>query len=97
MNCQKCNNQISEDVKFCSKCGSKITIQEPIIVDKTDIKQKSFKLDMSKDANRRGLMGIGFLILLRLLGPVFGSYLIAGIVLGVIFAVIEFIINKNRS
>jgi len=51
---------------------------------------------MSKEGNRRGLMGIGFLVLLRLLGPLVGSYLLAGIILGVLFAIIDYSFKNKK-
>jgi hypothetical protein len=58
---------------------------------------KSFKLDMSKETNRRGLMGIGFIILLRFLGALIGSYLIAGLILGILFAGVEVYSQKKTQ
>lgn len=93
MNCINCNNTLPNEAKFCGKCGTK-QIKSQTKPEETKSKQKSFKLDMSKEGNRRGLMGIGFLILLRLLGPLVGSYLLAGIILGVLFAIIDYSFKK---
>lgn len=93
MNCKNCNNSISEDAKFCGKCGAEQSNLQPQ-KEEVQKEQKSFKLDMSKEGNRRGLMGIGFLIGLKLLGPLVGSYLLAGIILGVLFAVIDYSFKK---
>ena len=93
MNCKNCNNNVSKDDKFCGKCG---TEQSNPQSQKEDAKeeQKSFKLDMSKEGNRRGLMGICFLIGLKILGPLVGSFLIAGIILGVLFVIIDYSFKK---
>ncbi|MBA3789371.1 zinc-ribbon domain-containing protein [Patescibacteria group bacterium] len=93
MNCKHCNNSVPDDAKFCMKCGKEQIVPQAKVEE--PVKQKSFKLDMSKEANRRGLMGIGFLILLKVLGPLVGSYLIAGIILGVLFAVIDYSAKKS--
>ena len=93
MNCTNCNNQVPEDAKFCMKC-CKEQIKPQVKIEEPEKKQKSFKLDMSSDANRRGLMVVGFLILLKVLGPLVGSYLVAGIILGVLFAVIDYSSKK---
>lgn len=95
MNCKNCNNTVPEDAKFCGKCGAEQLHKEPQKEEaQQEQKQKSFKLDMSKEGNRRGLLGIGFLIGLKLLGPLVGSYLLAGIILGVLFAVIDYSFKK---
>lgn len=93
MNCTKCDNEINAGAKFCGKCGAE-QAKPQIKPEEEKIEQKSFKLDMSKEGNRRGLMGIGFLILLKLLGPLVGSYLLAGIILGVLFAIIDYSFKK---
>ncbi|MDO8572997.1 MAG: zinc ribbon domain-containing protein [bacterium] len=93
MNCTNCNNPVPEDAKFCMRCG-KEQVKPQVKIDEPQKEQKSFKLDMSKDANRRGLMGVAFLILLKVLGPLVGSYLLAGIILGVLFAVIDYSSRK---
>ena len=59
--------------------------------------QKSFKLDTSKEGNRRTLMGLGLLVGIKLLGPVIGSYLIAGLIMGALVFVIEYLITKSKS
>lgn len=57
---------------------------------------KSFKLDMSGDANRRGLLGISMIVCIKLLGSQIGSYLVAGIIMGIVFAGVEYYFsNKN--
>lgn len=93
MNCKSCNNLVPDDAKFCGKCGSD---QLNSVPQKEEIQkeQKSFKLDMPKEGTRRGLMGIGFVIGIRLLGPLVGSYLLAGIILGVLFVVIDYSFKK---
>ena len=88
MNCKNCGNSISENIKFCGKCGTEQTNKGEVVSGEPK-QQKSFKLDMSKDANRLGLEGVGLLILIRVLGPIFGSYLLAGIVSGVIIYLID--------
>lgn len=93
MNCTNCNNSLQNEAKFCGKCGTE-QIKPQVKLEEVKDKQKSFKIDMSKESNRRGLMGIGFLIGLKLLGPLVGSYLLAGIILGVLFAVIDYSFKK---
>lgn len=96
MNCSNCNNQLADGAQFCSKCGTKQIKEEAVLsVNEPTQKKKSFGLDMSWESNRRTLMGVGFLILLRFLGPLVGSYLVAGIILGILFAVIEYSSNKS--
>jgi hypothetical protein len=41
-------------------------------------------------------MGIGFLILLKLMGPLLGSYLLAGMILGVLFAIIDLSVKQGN-
>lgn len=100
MFCKKCGKENNEKEKFCGNCGAEIL--ETNSISSTDEKvskkpeSKSFKLDMSKDGNRRSLMAVGLIILIRLLGPIFDSYLIAGIVAGVIFAVIDFSFKNKK-
>jgi hypothetical protein len=93
MNCEKCSSPLSNDAKFCGKCGAEQSNPQPQ-KEEVQKEQKSFKLDISKESNRRGLMGIGFLIGLKLLGPLVGSYLLAGIILGGLFAVIDYSFKK---
>lgn len=93
MKCIKCDNELEASVKVCGKCGAE-QIKSPAKPGEAKSEQKSFKLDMSKEGNRRSLMGIGFLILLKLLGPLVGSYLLAGIILGVLFAIIDYSYKK---
>jgi hypothetical protein len=93
MDCKNCGNELSVDSKFCGKCGTE-QVKDQVKLEETKTEQKSFKLDMSKEGNRRGLMGIGFLIGLKLLGPLVGSYLLAGIILGILFAVIDYSFKK---
>ncbi len=96
MNCIKCDNELEASVKFCGKCGAE-QIKSQVKSEETKSEQKSFKLDMSKEGNRRSLMGIGFLILLKLLGALLGSYLLAGIILGVLFAIIDYSFKKSLT
>lgn len=93
--CIKCDNELEASAKFCGKCGAE-QIKSQVKSEETKSEQKSFKLDMSKEGNRRGLMGIGFLILLKLLGPLVGSYLLAGIILGVLFAIIDYSFKNKK-
>ncbi len=94
MNCKKCNNNVSDDAKFCGKCGAEQPSHSQKENTQQEKEQRSFRLDMSKKGNLRALMGIGFLVGLRLLGPLVGSYLLAGIILGVLFAVIDYSFKK---
>jgi len=95
MKCTKCDNEIEVSAKFCGKCGAEQLHEQPQKEEvQQEQKQKSFKLDMSKEGKRRGLMGIGFLIGLKLIGALVGSYLLAGIILGVLFAIIDYSLKK---
>lgn len=96
MKCIKCDNELEASVKFCRKCGAE-QIKSQVKSEETKSEQKSFKLDMSKEGNRRSLMGIGFLILLKLLGALLGSYLLAGIILGVLFVIIDYSFKKSLT
>lgn len=101
MFCKKCGKENNEKEKFCGNCGGEVLETDSISstvekVNKKEPEPKSFKLDMSKDGNRRSLMAVGFIILIRLLGPMFDSYLIAGIVAGVIFAVVDFSFKNKK-
>lgn len=73
-----------------------MSMKDKKVANEPEKKQKSFRLDMSKEANRRGLQGIAFLILLKFLGPLIGSYLIAGLLLSILFAINEFS-KKNKN